>query len=75
MSAGIMNEVAGIAKCSAAFRQMQCFAGFYVLRGLVFIMEMNLDLCKNVLSEKEALQLYTLSVNRATLFGVYLRAQ
>lgn len=48
----------------------------YMLRGPAFIMEMHLELCINGLSEREALQLYTLTVNSTgTLFGVYLRAQ
>lgn len=58
MSAGIMNEVAGI-----AFGKMQFWAGLHMLRGAAFITEMHLELYINELSEKEALELHTLSVN------------
>lgn len=58
-----MSQVAGIAKCSAAFGEMQFRAGLHVLTGAAFIMEMHLELFKNVLREKEALQFYRLSVN------------
>lgn len=72
-----MSQVAGIAKCSAAFGEMQFPAGLHVLRGAAFIMEMHLELLKNVLREKETLQFYRLSVNSPIEepFLEYIRAQ
>lgn len=61
---------------SVAFGYMQLRAGLYLLRGPAFTMEMKLELCINVLSKREALQLYTLTGNSTgTLFVLYLRAQ